>query len=46
VEGLGQVERAFGILMSSPFFGMGWWVGGCISVDLGVRFGGSFVTDS
>jgi hypothetical protein len=45
-EGFGQVERAFGILMGSPFFGMDWWVGGCISVDLGVGFGCSFVTDS
>jgi hypothetical protein len=40
------VERAFGILMGSPFFGMDWWVGGCILDDSGVGFGGSFVTDS
>ena len=42
---LGQVERAFGILMGSPFFRMGWWVGGCILVDSGVGFGGWFVMD-
>ena len=32
---LGRVERAFGILIGSPFLGMG-WVRECIFGDLGV----------
>ena len=43
---LGGVERAFGILIGSPFLGMGWWVRECILVDLGVGLGGWFLMDS
>ena len=44
-RGLGRVERAVGILIGSPFLGMG-WVRECILVDLGVGLGGWFVMDS